>query len=178
MVNFLFLDPTSSYASYGSMSIDISIYGTLLRSAGLVISQACQVYFVCLVQCVVYNHATSQSSVSVCVIVKQMWSSSDRRVNVTSSSSWSFVCLSSMRHRLVSEFCYFSLVIIFERYCVIGVLAVSRFVMGILFNWVMSILLGTLGFVRVNFVLMCLFLCFCLVNLAFTGTRYYVWALE
>ena len=89
-----FLTPRQDYVSDRSMSIDIFMNGKLLQSAGLVVSRACQVYFVCLVQCVVYNHATSQSSVSVCVIVKWMWSSSkcDRRVNVTSSSSWSFMC--------------------------------------------------------------------------------------
>ena len=70
VANCLFLDPTSSYVSDRSMSIDISMCGKLLQSAGLVISQACQVYFVCLVQRVVYNHATSQSSVSVRVIVE------------------------------------------------------------------------------------------------------------
>ena len=100
MVNCLFLDPTSSYESYGSMSIDISIYGKLLQSASLVISQACQVYFVCLMQLVVYNHTASQSSFSV----------SDVVVCVVSSTCVVLLVI-GMRHRLVSEFCIFFSVI-------------------------------------------------------------------
>ena len=60
-----FLTPHQAYVSDRSMSIDIFMDGKLLQSAGLVVSHACQVYFVCLVQRVVYNQAASQLPFSV-----------------------------------------------------------------------------------------------------------------
>ena len=100
MVNCLCLDRTPRRVSDCSMSIDISMYGKLLQSAGLVVSQACQVHFVCLVQLVVYNHTASQSSFSV----------SDVVVCVVSSTCVVLLVI-GMRHRLVSEFCIFFSVI-------------------------------------------------------------------